>query len=353
MTDRFQVDMEDFDDLEETLHTRSQKNRPRTKRRPAHDDAVEALVVAVDRGRYTVVRSDRSDAAAITTSRARELRRDSIVVGDRVDVVGDLSGDVGSLARIVRIHPRRNVLRRSADDSDRVERILVANVDYLVMVVAAKDPEPRLRLIDRYLVAALDQGIDPILCVTKTDLHPETDLRDYVSALDVPVVAVAPGDDDPGVFALRERLSGAVSVLVGHSGVGKSSLVNRLVPGADRAVGGVNSVTGRGRHTSSSSVALALPEGGWVIDTPGVRSFGLGHVTPDSIIAGFPDLVDAIAECPRQCSHGADQEGCGLTRLLASGTADHTTQRIDSLRRLLGVHEEAAQGQSDALPSEY
>ena len=102
---------------------------------------------------------------------------------------------------------------------------------------------------------------------------------------------------------MREQLSGRISVLVGHSGVGKSTLVNALVPGADRAIGGVNAVTGRGRHTSTSAVALELPGGGWVIDTPGIRSFGLAHVDLDRGPAGFPDLEPGTEECPRGCTH--------------------------------------------------
>ncbi len=125
---------------------------------------------------------------------------------------------------------------------------------------------------------------------------------------------------------------------MGHSGVGKSTLVNDLVPGADRAVGDVNEVTGRGRHTSSSSQALRIPEGGWVIDTPGVRSFGLGHVTRSSIVEGFPELLPYTLECPKACSHLADSSECALTQALNNqALGGQEVARAHSLQRLMAT----------------
>jgi ribosome biogenesis GTPase len=127
--------------------------------------------------------------------------------------------------------------------------------------------------------------------------------------------------------------------MVGHSGVGKSTLVNRLVPEAARAVGTVSAI-GRGRHTSTSAVALRLPpvpevkdHPGWIVDTPGVRSFGLGHVSPDSVLHGFPDLVQGTIECPVNCEHTAGEIGCKLDAWVAAGNAD--ARRLASYRRLL------------------
>ncbi|USQ77151.1 ribosome small subunit-dependent GTPase A [Ornithinimicrobium cryptoxanthini] len=328
--------MSGYDHLDESavrVRPSRRGSRPRTKERPAHKDAQEALVTAVDRGRYTT----RLDGRPVTAMRARELGRKSIVVGDHVGLVGDISGGPDALARIVRVLPRSSVLRRSADDSDRVERVIVANADQMVLVTALADPEPRPRMIDRCLVAAYDAGLDPLLVLTKSDLASPDELLEIYRPLNVPYVVTSldpSGGHGMGVDTVREHLRDRISVLVGHSGVGKSTLVNALVPDALRTTGVVNDVTGRGRHTSSSAVALELPGGGWVVDTPGVRSFGLGHVDPGSFIEHFPDLAEGAEQCPRGCSH--DEPGCALDAWVASGRAGaFGAARLESLRRLL------------------
>ncbi len=314
------------------------KSRPRSKSRPAHEQAEPGFVVAVDRGRLTVVLGDPHDddpGTELYAVKARELGRKGVAVGDAVDLVGDLSGDADALARIVRVRPRTSVLRRTADDTDPVERVLVANADQLAVVVAVADPEPRPRLVDRCLAAAYDAGIAPLLIVTKADLGDPAALLAGYAALDVPYVVTSRAD---GVLlgreAVRDRLDGRLSVLVGHSGVGKSTLVNALVPDADRATGLVNAVTGRGRHTSTSTVSLPLPDGGWVVDTPGVRSFGLAHVAVGRLLDAFPDLASGTAECPRGCTH--DEAECALDDWVAAGRAGAAgAARLDSFRRLL------------------
>jgi ribosome biogenesis GTPase len=303
--------------------------RPRTKERPRYDDAVDGMVVAVDRGRYTLL----VDGAKVTAMKARPLGRKGVVVGDRVRVVGDVSGTPGSLARIVEVSERTTVLRRTADDDDPVERVIVANAEQLVVVTALADPEPRPRLIDRALVAAFDAGMRPLLCLTKADLaDPETLLSTYRS-LGIPWVVTQKGGD---LAALRAALQGRTSVLIGHSGVGKSTLVNALVPDARREIGDVNAVTGRGRHTSTSAIMLPLPDdAGWIIDTPGIRSFGLAHVQPEDLIEAFPDLDEMTEDCPRGCTHGADEPECGLDEAVVRGEAD--PDRVESFRRLLAA----------------
>ena len=305
------------------------RSRPRTKDRPAYSDAVEGVVVTVDRGRFTALVEERT----VTATKARHLGRTGVIVGDRVRLVGDTSAAEGTLARIVEVAERDTVLRRTADDDDPYERPIVANADQLVIVTSLADPPPRTGMIDRILVAGFDAGIAPLLCLTKADLAAPDDLIAQYSPLDVPIEVTSPGADlDP----LRARLAGHRSVFIGHSGVGKSTLVNSLIPGAMRAIGAVSEVTGRGRHTSSSAIALRLPDPAesWVIDTPGVRSFGLSHVSRDRIVAAFDDLGTITANCPRGCSHEASAPECALDEAVADGRL--APARLESFRRMLG-----------------
>ncbi|WP_193598534.1 ribosome small subunit-dependent GTPase A [Microbacterium sp. YJN-G] len=331
-------DFEEFDEASIRTRPNPKANRPRTKRRPAHEDAEIGRILGVDRGRYSVLLGEGgSDERMVTAARARELRRTPIVTGDGARVVGDTSGDEGSLARIVGLTERTSLLRRSADDTDQVERVIVANADQMLIVVAAADPEPRARLVDRYLVAALDAGIRPLLVVTKTDLADPAEFLSHFDGLDLTVFTSARGSMP--VDEIGAALIGHSTVFVGHSGVGKSTLVNALVPSAGRATGHVNEVTGRGRHTSSSTVSLryATPQGsGWVIDTPGVRSFGLGHVDRANILAAYTELAEIAEECPRGCTHLPGAEDCALNEAAADGTLGDTGRaRLESLQRLL------------------
>ena len=310
-------------------------SRPRTRRRPAHEDAADAFVIAVDRGRYTcVLTGGVAVGIHVTAMKARELVRGSVVVGDRVRLAGDVSGDPGTLARIVGVAPRTSVLRRSADDTDPVERVIVANAEQLGIVTALANPPPRPRLIDRFLVAAYDAGLDPLLILTKADLAAPHDLLAIYAPLGIRYVVSGRPLTEAVASELRALLANRISVLVGHSGVGKSTLVNALIPDAGRAVGTVSPVTGRGRHTSSSVVALPLSGGGWIIDTPGLRSFGLGHISPDRVAAAFPDLADGLAGCPPSCTHLGDD--CSLDAWASEhDNSGALAARLDSLRRLL------------------
>jgi ribosome biogenesis GTPase len=314
-------------------------SRPRTKTRPGHTDAVRGFVVTVDRGRYGCLIDEGGKAERLVVAmRARELGRRGVAVADLVDLVGDTSGQPDTLARIVRIADRTSVLRRSADDVDTAERIIVANADQLVIVCSLVDPVPRTGFIDRCLVAAYAGNLEPVLVLTKADLADPADLIAAYAGLRLTVISTSrPGGRGSPIVGLPDltgALDGQISVLFGHSGVGKSTLVNALVPAADRATGLVSSV-GKGRHTSSSALALRLPAGGWVVDTPGVRSFGLAHVTADDMLIAFDDLLEATAKCPPGCSHLGPPEttDCALDAYVADGGA--TPERLTSFRRLL------------------
>ena len=306
-------------------------SRPRTRQRPAHASALLGFVTSVDRGRYGCM----ADGRLIVAMKARELGKGSVVVGDRVALAGDTSGAEGSLARIVRVEPRTSALRRSPDDTDPAERIIVANADQLVIVCALAEPPPRLRFIDRCLVAAYDAGLDPLLILTKADLASPRRVRAFYTPLGLPMLTTRRPLAPRTLSRVRNVLTGRISVLIGQSGVGKSTLVNTLIPAAERSVGTVNPVTGRGRHTSSSAVALPLGDG-WLIDTPGLRGFGLGHVSAERVVEAFGDLAEGTIACPSGCDHLSAATGCALDEWARE---HHAEARLDSLRRLLRSQE--------------
>lgn len=313
----------DVDEDDVRIRPGRSKSRPRSKDRPSFDQARDGMVVAVDRGRFTVDTGAREEFAV----KARDLGRKGIVVGDRVGVIGEEPGSLDLPVRIVSRHPRTSELRRTAEDTDPVERVIVANADQLAIVTATANPEPSIGLIDRSLVAAMDAGILPIIIVTKIDLAGPDAIRDMYAPLDVPVFPVHRGQPTPDLLA---ALSGHDTVLIGHSGVGKSTLVNALTPQAERTTGSVNVTTGKGRHTSTSVRAFHFPAGGHIIDTPGIRSFGLAHVDPQNLVMAFPDLAALTTDCPRSCSH--DESECALTPHIHD---PHLGPRVASLHRLL------------------
>jgi len=268
------------------------KARPRTKDRPDYSKAKTGTIIEVDRGRVQCLISENEGQVVITAMKARELGKKSVVVGDLVSIVGDTSGNVGSLARVVTVLPRKNSLTRTIDDHANDERVIVANVD-------------------------------PVFKIDKS-----SDLSD-----------------------LRNVLSKKITVLLGHSGVGKSTLVNNLLINSKnkfighddestfRETGDVNEVTGRGRHTSSSAIALPLSSSfsgenfGWIIDTPGVRSFGVAHVQPSRVIAAFPEFAEPVSMCPKNCSH--NEQSCALNSWDRFNDKNHA--RLASLRRVLST----------------
>jgi ribosome biogenesis GTPase len=271
--------------------------------------------------------------------KARELGPKSVVVGDLVEIVGDVTGSEGSLARIVVVNERTNSLSRTVDDVARVERTIVANIDQLLIVVASANPEPRRGLIDRFLVSAFHESIKPIIIVTKVDVSPVPEFIQEYKALGVDIITTSSKTDARArdITTILDILDDKISVLVGHSGVGKSTLINDLVPDADRMTGDVNDVTGRGRHTSSSAIALPLENGGWIIDTPGIRAFGLSHLNKDRIIESFPDIYQVTQTCMPNCSH--HEISCSLNPWIESDPALQVERlrRVTSLRSLLEV----------------
>ena len=229
---------------------------------------------------------------------------------------------------MLKLKKERTLYKKSADDSESAERSLVSNIDMVAIVVATSEPEPNPRLIDRTVIAARLANAQPIIIATKTDVQSSEKLSQMYQALDIPVISM---NKTTNLDELLDLLEGKTTVLIGPSGVGKSTLVNRLVPDAGRRTGEVNDVTGQGKHTSTSAYALKVNNKTWIIDTPGIRSFGLAHASVEEILQGFPDLIQATTQCQKSCSH--QDTSCAIESAAFENPA--LLPRLDSFRRLL------------------
>jgi len=316
----------DLDESDVRIRPNPKGSRPRTKRRPNYDDLPQGMVLTVNLARYQVL----TDSGEITATLAKELRKQGAVVGDIVYLDGDLSGAKGSLARIVKIADRKTLLRRSSEDDSLNEQPIVANADQLAVVMASANPEPNIGLLDRYLASAFASGLDAILIMTKTDIKDPSEFLENLQGL--PISIFKTRSDDFKLSELRDQLAGKKTVFVGYSGVGKSTLVNALT-GTELDTGDVNAVTGKGKHTSSAAKAIALDDG-WLIDTPGVRTFGLGLIERDDLLGAFEDIAEITTNCPRGCEHQLETVGCALNEENQIPIA-----RLNSFRRLLKVLE--------------
>jgi ribosome biogenesis GTPase / thiamine phosphate phosphatase len=288
----------------------------------AHD---VARVVGVDRGHVDVL----WEGQVLTARYAGSMRRTRVVVGDRVRIRPPRHDT--DVARVLERLDRDTILQRTGDDVDADERVLVANADQVAVVLAADRLEPALGFVDRVQIAGAVGGLATLIVVNRADLVEDRDdldrLLDRYRAIDIQVVWTSAVEGD-GIDVLREHLQEAWTVVTGHSGVGKTSLFNVLVPGANRAVGEI----GRrgGRHTTVASRAMLLPDGtGWLVDTPGVRSFGLGALEPIDLSRHLPELADL--DCALDdCLHDGEP-GCRIDE------ADIHPARLASYWRLLGA----------------
>ncbi|MDR9363314.1 MAG: ribosome small subunit-dependent GTPase A [Microbacteriaceae bacterium] len=316
----------DLDESDVRIRPNPKGSRPRTKRRPNYDDLPQGMVLTVNLARYQVL----TDNGEITATLAKELRKQGAVVGDQVYLDGDLTGTKGTLARIVKIAPRKTLLRRSAEDEKFNEQPIVANADQLAIVMSSANPDPNIGLLDRYLASAFASGLDAILIMTKTDVHQPDDFLENLQGL--PIKIFKSRIDDFKLEELKKTLANKMTVFVGYSGVGKSTLINALT-GTTLDTGNVNAVTGKGKHTSSAAKAIAI-EDGWLIDTPGVRTFGLGLIEKDDLLGAFEDIAEITNDCPRGCEHQLETAKCALNE-----ENDIPLVRLNSFRRLLKVLE--------------
>ena len=267
--------------------------------------------------------------------RVRVARKSGHVVGDEIEVYGE---------KLVRL-PRVNELKRRSPNGGI--HVVAANLDVLGIVVAV-DPAPRPGLVDRASVASRMAGIQPFLVVNKIDLDPDREVIDDIVKLlggELPVFCVS-ADEGDGIEELEAFLATRRrGALIGPSGVGKSSLLNRLVPGCDLLVRELSEATGSGRHTTTVSTLMRLPKGGELADTPGIREYGLVDVGPSDLAHYFPGFDAVTAPCRfRDCLHD-DEPGCAIAE--AVDRDEIAAERFVSYKTLL---DEAKQNVSAAGP---
>ncbi len=298
-------------------------------------------VVAVDRGRVTVL----FEGEVLEAAYAGSMRREKVAVGDRVRVRPPKRDN--DAARVTERLDRDTVLLRTSDDALEDERVIVANADQVVVVISADYLDVGVRFLDRVLVAASTGGLTGIVCINKTDLVEDQDqvadvARRYESVGYEVLRTSAKARE--GVEELRWRLEGCWTAMTGHSGVGKSSLFNLLIPEADHLVGAMG--PRGGRHTTVSARALPVPghEDTWLIDTPGVRSFGIGGLAPGDLAQHFPELR-GLACALDDCLHDGEP-GCRID------DAEIHPDRLASYRRFLAAlrGEDRWEGFEDAEP---
>lgn len=273
----------------------------------------------------------------------RELRLgDKVVVGDVVDLAREEGSAGETMWTIEKVHERRTVLARRAPGKAPRAKVIVANVDRVVIVFALARPAPHLRMLDRFLVLCEANDLDPLIVANKADLVSPEEMRErfapYVRA-GYPVLFTA-AKAGIGMDALRDEICGRTSALTGPSGVGKSSLLNAIQPGLALRVASVSDAVQKGRHTTVTAQLIPLECGGYVADTPGLRELGLWGIDPEALAGYFPEFSPLLGSCRyhNSCTH-SHEPGCAIQEALAAGAID--AGRYDSYRRMLEGDEES------------
>jgi ribosome biogenesis GTPase len=330
---------------------------------PSIDDASSpaeerGIVLSGTGGVWRVRREDGSVVEASLRGRVKKsnagrradgsLRRDTVAsaaetlklaVGDHVLLEHDATG-AWAIAEIL---PRRSRLARRAPGGGQGERIVAANVDQVVVVFAAANPEPHRRMLDRFLVIAEATELSARVVINKVELigGPEAARERWIdyerAGYPVHLTSAKRGD---GLEALHDALSGVVSVLTGPSGVGKSSLLNAIFPGLDLRVGEISESVNKGRHTTVGGYLHPLPgdDGGYVADTPGLREIGMWALAPESLDVCFPELRPYLRHCRfADCRHGIEP-ACAVRTAVEAGEV--SAARYESYLKLRGELEE-------------
>ncbi|WP_028304538.1 small ribosomal subunit biogenesis GTPase RsgA [Oceanospirillum maris] len=308
-----QVDVESMPSMET-------ESRPSAEGEPASDDPVNSTTRTKGKVNRCYMRAN----------------IDALVTGDKVVWRSGPDGDGIVVARL----DRKNALMRP--DTRGQLKPVAANIDYIV-IVFAPEPYAHANLIDRYIVAAENTGIEPVLLLNKTDLlnadnAPRLlEMAERYQAIGYKVLTASTVDDD-GLSVLQSLLDNRVSVFVGQSGVGKSSLVNTLLPGINLRVGELSEQTRKGMHTTTTAMLFHLPNGGDLIDSPGIREFGLWHIDERQVAEGFREFDGLLGACKfRDCSH-RQEPGCALREGLEAGKI--SPERFDSYHRIIASLDE-------------
>lgn len=278
--------------------------------------------------------ADRSSIIHHRMQEVRDIRQiDPVAIGDCVRF---LYADEGSTGVITEVLPRRNKLARSAAGKKELEQVIAANIDQIVMVFAAARPEPKWNLLDRYLVTAEAAEIPALICLTKLDLIDDGAFEDELSeyqALGYRIIRTSIVDQR-GIDDLRDSLRGKTSVLIGKSGVGKTSLLNAVQPGLGLRVGEVSQRLNKGKHTTTQLEMIGLDTGGGIIDTPGMREFEAWQLDDGDLALMFPEMRSLVGSCRfgLDCTH-TREPGCAIVQAVAQGRVSE--RRYHSYVRML------------------
>ena len=296
-----------------------------------HEGVPVGVVMEISGASYIVVSDDATEYRCRTFPGTKTENGDStlVAVGDRVELKMIETGTALYEAAITLVLSRHSALTRKRDvrrnRSKEKVQVIAANIDQLVVVVSAFDPPLSTRLIDRYLVFAESEEMEIVIVVNKMDLEDSKETRQLMKpykALGYRVVYTS-AEEKRGMGLLRKALAGKLSACSGHAGVGKSTLSNQLSGQEDRLrTGETNMKTGKGLHTTTNSVMLALPKGGYIIDTPGIREFNLSGITRENLRFYFREFLSSMQECSySSCSHTVEP-GCGIMRAVEAGRID-------------------------------